>query len=89
LAISIDAAARNGPDSAGVAVFGSARPFWVVQVKAPPDVPVANAVEALRKDAEVLRQQTTGAYLRLEVGRTIDAQQLERLLEGCLPVHCC
>jgi glutamate synthase domain-containing protein 1 len=81
----------RGPDSAGVAVFGPARPTYVLQVKLHEDqMPLAasNAVlDVLRETgtAAVLQHRTTGAYLRLEVEGSADPTALEQVLLERIP----
>jgi glutamate synthase domain-containing protein 1 len=71
----LEALGCRGPDSAGVALFGPPRPFWVAQVKLPEGPAAAAAaraaVESLGGIHPVLGQTATGAYLRLE----LDAKQ--------------
>ncbi len=71
----LEALGCRGPDSAGVALFGEHRPFWVVQMKLPEGADQARAVlstlESLGGISPVLRHQATGAYVRLE----LDAKQ--------------
>jgi glutamate synthase domain-containing protein 1 len=85
----LEALACRGPDSAGVAVFGPPRPFWVLQVKLPdrtaPAAAAGAALDALRELTVVLHHETRGAYLRLEVERTAEPGELERVLNVRLP----
>src|SRR5262245_34760889 len=81
----LEALGCRGPDSAGVAIFGSERSSWVLKVTVPSGVNVAGAVASLREKAEVLRHETIGAYLHLEVARTAEPQELERYLTACIP----
>jgi glutamate synthase domain-containing protein 1 len=77
----LQALSCRGPDSAGVALFGLPRSSWVLQVKLPEDCPSAAAatalVDALRDRAEIIHLDSVGAYLRLEVERTVEADTLE------------
>ena len=79
----------RGPDSAGVAMFGAASPFWILQVKLPEHGetgPGASAIlEAARSFTRVLRNHTVGAYLQLEVEGTTDPAELEDSLVRQLP----
>src|SRR5262249_45946674 len=45
----------------------------------------ATSLDAIRGQAEVLRHQATGAYLRLDVASMADPAALETLVESCLP----
>jgi glutamate synthase domain-containing protein 1 len=81
----LQALSCRGPDSAGVALFGSPRSSCVVNVKMPENAEQAQAavliLEAVREVAGVIRHETTGAYVHLEVDCTADARTLEdRLL---------
>jgi glutamate synthase domain-containing protein 1 len=79
----------RGPDSAGVAIFGPARPNWTLQIKLPensrPEYGVQLVLDALVDCAVILRQDTTGAYLRLEVECTAEAPALEERLLTRVP----
>jgi glutamate synthase domain-containing protein 1 len=67
----LQALSCRGPDSAGVALFGPARPFWIAQIKLPEgtdrDEGPARVLNALQGTVAILNHQTVGAYLRLEV----------------------
>jgi glutamate synthase domain-containing protein 1 len=71
----LEALGCRGPDSAGVALYGPARPFWRVQVKLPERPEQAQAalstLESLGGISPVLRHEAMGAYVRLE----LDAKQ--------------
>jgi glutamate synthase domain-containing protein 1 len=85
----LQALSCRGPDSAGVALFGAARPFWVVQVKLPEhgdaDADTRAVLGSLPDVAAVLRHETVGAYLRLEVERTAEPAGLEDRIVRRLP----
>jgi glutamate synthase domain-containing protein 1 len=81
----LEALGCRGPDSAGVAIFGSERSSWVLKVTLPPGANAAGAVASLREKAEILRHETNGAYLHLEVARTAEPQELEKHLTDALP----
>jgi glutamate synthase domain-containing protein 1 len=74
----------RGPDSAGVAVFGAARPGWVLQVKLPeqtaPEEASQAALEMLQAQGADLQHSRRGAYLRVELWSTVEPAELERLL---------
>jgi glutamate synthase domain-containing protein 1 len=79
----------RGPDSAGVALYGPARSYWVLNVKLPEHVPPAQAVPAVLEavsDCGTARgHQATGAYLRLELEPHTDAAGLEKRLTERMP----
>ncbi len=85
----LQALSCRGPDSAGVALFSLPRASWVVQVKLPEHTPGPEAtdaiLEAIRDTAEVIRHETLGAYLRLQVERTTEAAVLEDALVRRVP----
>jgi glutamate synthase domain-containing protein 1 len=87
----LEALGCRGPDSAGVALFGAPRPFWVAQVKLPDDPAAAAgaraAVETLGGISPVLAQQVTGSYLRLELDAKQEptAADVERWVDDTLP----
>jgi glutamate synthase domain-containing protein 1 len=85
----LQALSCRGPDSAGVALFGPAQPSWILQVKLPEcgdsSAAVKCLMEKLRDRAAVVGHEIHGAYLRLEVERSAEAGELERLVAGCLP----
>lgn len=85
----LQALSCRGPDSTGVAIFGPARGAWVLQVKLPEMmVPFAAAtavLDALRDAAEVIRHETIGAYLRLEIERTAEPIPLEERIVRRVP----
>jgi glutamate synthase domain-containing protein 1 len=78
----LEALGCRGPDSAGVALFGPVRPFWVVQVKLPEGPEQARAalttLESLGGISPVLRHEAMGAYVRLE----LDAKQEPTALDA-------
>jgi methylamine---glutamate N-methyltransferase subunit A len=79
----------RGPDSAGVAVFGPTRPYWVLNIKLPEHVPPAQAVpaivEAVRDCGTARGHQATGAYLHLELDPHTDPEGLEARLTARVP----
>jgi glutamate synthase domain-containing protein 1 len=85
----LQALSCRGPDSAGVALFGSPRPGWVVQLKLPehPDADEATgaALHALDAVATDVQHQRLGAYLRLEMWSSAAPSELEELLLRRLP----
>jgi glutamate synthase domain-containing protein 1 len=85
----LQALSCRGPDSAGVALFGTPQPFWVLQVKLSeqhdPGSAAGAALDALRDHGTILRYETIGAYLRVEVERTADRDDLEKALLARLP----
>jgi glutamate synthase domain-containing protein 1 len=85
----LQALSCRGPDSAGVAVFGEARPGWVLQFKLPEQM---NADEATKRALKILQAQEAasqyrriGAYLRVELTSTVEPAQLEQHLTKQLP----
>jgi len=85
----LQALSCRGPDSAGVAVIGTALPGWALNVKLPERVPCEKAaaaiLEALKEIALVTRHEILGAYLRLEMERTVEATELEKHLLAGVP----
>jgi glutamate synthase domain-containing protein 1 len=85
----LQALSCRGPDSAGVALFGSQKPSWILQIKLPErgdhGAAVKCLMESLRDRAAVVGHEIRGAYLHLEVERSAEAGELERLVAGCLP----
>jgi glutamate synthase domain-containing protein 1 len=85
----LNALSCRGPDSAGVAVFGSAHPYWILQIKLPENTDSTKGTElvldALRDCGAVLRHKVVEAYLRLEIEGTADASALERTLLARVP----
>jgi glutamate synthase domain-containing protein 1 len=85
----LQALACRGPDSAGVALFGPPRPFWVFQIKLPehgdPRQAARDIAAVAGEIAPVHGQATAGAYLRLEVDRAADTARLEKVLAACVP----
>jgi glutamate synthase domain-containing protein 1 len=85
----LQALSCRGPDSAGVALYGPPRPFWVAQIKLPentePLVATNTILEALRNSVVLLRHETIGAYLRLEMERTTAASEFEDRLLAQVP----
>jgi glutamate synthase domain-containing protein 1 len=79
----------RGPDSAGVALFGSPQDFWTVQVKLPEHHEPATAtnavLQALHKTATGPRHEVVGAYLRLELDAATDVTGLEDALLAQVP----
>jgi glutamate synthase domain-containing protein 1 len=80
----LQALSCRGPDSAGVALFGPAQPFWVLQVKLPENAEPAAAVkgilEAVQDRAAVIQHERIDAYLRVELEHTADIAPLENHL---------
>jgi glutamate synthase domain-containing protein 1 len=85
----LQALSCRGPDSAGVALFGQARPGWVLQLKLPehanPDESTQAALDILQAHAADLQHRRIGAYLRLELWSTAEPAELEELLRRRLP----
>jgi glutamate synthase domain-containing protein 1 len=85
----LQALSCRGPDSAGVALFGTPRPGWVVQLKLPEAADPASAtraaLECLQDCGADLRHQRISAYLRIELWSTREPAELERLLIERLP----
>jgi glutamate synthase domain-containing protein 1 len=85
----LQALSCRGPDSAGVGIFRTPSPFWILQIKLPDSGqagPDANAVlDVARGSTRVLRNQTIGAYVQLEVEGTTDPAELEDNLSCRLP----
>jgi glutamate synthase domain-containing protein 1 len=79
----------RGPDSAGVAIFGSPQRGWVLQVKLPENCvrpPASRAVmDALQDTARIIRHDLLGAYLRLEMKTESDLPALEEWLLARVP----
>jgi glutamate synthase domain-containing protein 1 len=79
----------RGPDSAGVALFGPPRPYWVLNVKLPEHLPPGQAVpallEAVRDQGAARGHQASGAYLRLELEPHTDPAKLEARLSERVP----
>src|SRR5437667_4955594 len=76
----------RGPDSAGVALFGTPVDGWILQIKLPESGDVDTAALAVQavaaRSAPVLDVRVTGPYSRLVVGETADPLQLERAIES-------
>jgi glutamate synthase domain-containing protein 1 len=85
----LQALSCRGPDSAGVALYQAPRASWTLQVKLPehgdPEAAVEAALAALHEVTGVIRHETTGAYLRLEVTATADPVALEHQLVTRVP----
>jgi glutamate synthase domain-containing protein 1 len=85
----LQALSCRGPDSAGVALFGPAQPFWVLQVKLPENADPVTAekriLEAVHDLAAVIRHERVGAYLRLELERTAEVVPVEEQLLTRVP----
>jgi glutamate synthase domain-containing protein 1 len=91
----LQALSCRGPDSAGVALFGPRRSFWVVQMAPPEDYEKAqailehleNLVKKLPPDETFLKQGGSGRYIRLELGSKClpDADSVEQLLVNSFP----
>src|SRR5437867_594476 len=77
----LEALSCRGPDSTGIAVLGPERSFWTVQVALPRSACPTPALSSIRDQAEVLRHEIVGDYLRLEVARTADPGDLEKILQ--------
>ncbi|HJT76211.1 MAG TPA: hypothetical protein VJ739_03330, partial [Gemmataceae bacterium] len=86
----LQALSCRGPDSAGVALFGAPRPFWLLQVKlsehGDPAAAAADVLAALRDVGPVHRHQVNGVTLRAELDRSADpcraAEQLADRVPG-------
>ena len=80
----LEALSCRGPDSAGVAVFGPASPFFIQQIMLPEADDQADAakkiLEDVRRFCRVINHQSVGNYLRLEVEGTIDPVDFEIVL---------
>lgn len=85
----LQALSCRGPDSAGVAVFGSPTGLWIVRVKLPEagdrDDAATAIVHVVRGMTAVIRHEIDGAYLRLEVDGTAEPAALERLILDRVP----
>jgi glutamate synthase domain-containing protein 1 len=85
----LQALSCRGPDSAGVAILGLARPGWVLQFKLPEhtnaDEAAHTALEILQANGVDLRHRRVGAYLRVELWSTAESSDLERELTNRLP----
>jgi methylamine---glutamate N-methyltransferase subunit A len=85
----LQALSRRGPDSVGVAVFGTAKSGWVLQVNLPehidPEGATCAAVEVMQAHDSNLQYSRRGAYLRIELRTTVEPARLERLLRQHLP----
>lgn len=75
----------RGPDSTGVAIMGPPQPFWIAQVKLPDPAAAPAVAETLRANGADFRQETTGAYLRLEIETGSAAAHLEDWLQSAAP----
>jgi len=82
----LEALSCRGPDSAGVAVFGPASPFWILQIMLPPDEDRAGSVKKILESARdcgaVINHHLAGDFLRLEMDATVDPVELEDMLVG-------
>jgi glutamate synthase domain-containing protein 1 len=85
----LEALSCRGPDSAGVALFGPPHSLWVLRIKLPeeaePEGTVQQALAALRAKTSVLRHETSGAYLRVEVVPHESVAELEAVLVKRVP----
>jgi glutamate synthase domain-containing protein 1 len=85
----LQALSCRGPDSAGVALYGPPQSGWVLQVKLPdnsePTETARSIVEALKDSAPVIRHETVGEYLRLEIAGAADPLALEENLLAQVP----
>jgi glutamate synthase domain-containing protein 1 len=85
----LEALGCRGPDSAGVAIFGTPRGGCVMRVKLPEDAPLAAGeaavLAALRDSGAVLRHTVVGACVRLEVDVAADTDSLESTLLRRVP----
>src|SRR5438105_4176172 len=85
----LQALSCRGPDSAGVALFGPPQPFWILNAKLPeqakPAAIIPAVLNSLQDQAVVLRHQTAGAYLRLEIERSAEPAELEKFLVARFP----
>jgi glutamate synthase domain-containing protein 1 len=70
----LEALSCRGPDSAGVALFGLPKPFWVMQLALPEDFEKATALQKKLERAQeffpdhYLHCEGEGSYVRLELG---------------------
>jgi glutamate synthase domain-containing protein 1 len=77
----LQALSCRGPDSAGVAVFGPKKSTLLLQIKCPESLNAADSIQAiskaLRELALIVRHDSIGAYVRLEIETTADPTILE------------
>jgi glutamate synthase domain-containing protein 1 len=72
----LEALSCRGPDSAGVALFGLPKPFWIVQMALPEDFERTTAIlkhleqweQIVLPDSPFIRYEGEGTYIRLELG---------------------
>ena len=80
----LEALSCRGPDSAGVAVFGQALPFWILQIMLPENEDRAASakriLEYARDCGAVINHHLAGDFVRLEVDGTVDPVELEEAL---------
>jgi glutamate synthase domain-containing protein 1 len=85
----LQALACRGPDSAGVALFGSPVAGWILRVKLPERIEREQAsgsiLIAFQETAPLVHHKVEGAYLRLELEASADLGILENRLLACLP----
>jgi glutamate synthase domain-containing protein 1 len=86
----LQALSCRGPDSAGVAIFGSRHPFWVVRLALPGDylglTSAREALERLSGKGHIARHDLDGAYARLEIKDTLPtAMAVEQWINAQLP----
>jgi glutamate synthase domain-containing protein 1 len=85
----LEALACRGPDSSGVALYGPSHPSLVSWIKLPEGAAPADAAEVLRdvlqETLPVARQDTVGAYLRVELAPGVEVPALEAQLRAHAP----
>jgi glutamate synthase domain-containing protein 1 len=85
----LQALSCRGPDSAGVALYGSYQPGWVLQVKLPdnsdPTSRERPMIDVIKEFTPVIQHQKVGAYLRLEIPAGIEPVALEENLLARVP----
>jgi methylamine---glutamate N-methyltransferase subunit A len=84
----LEALSCRGPDSAGVAVFGPASPFFILQIMLAEQEDRAGAakkiLDEMRGICAIINHHVLGDYLRLEVDGSADPLELE---ERLVPRH--
>jgi glutamate synthase domain-containing protein 1 len=85
----LEALGCRGPDSTGVALFGPPRASWVAWVKLPEDAEPAAAalglLTVLQENTALLRHETVGAYLRVELAHGVEVTALEGRVAARVP----
>jgi glutamate synthase domain-containing protein 1 len=82
----LQALSCRGPDSAGVALFGTPVSGWKIQIKLPEHLDAkTGAAELLAALGKVAKQEIIGAYLRIETDKTLDAKVFEQELLRRVP----